>query len=67
MKRNPPTTKPVVQNQRLVFCPDDHKRIATFDASGLLVICKECRTEQLISYEQIDEIRSSFQQRRAPS
>jgi hypothetical protein len=65
MRGNPPTRPPVIQDQRLVFCPDDHKRIATFDERGLQVICRICRTEQLISYEQIEEIRSSFQERRA--
>ncbi len=60
MKRNPPAAKPVIHNQQLVFCPDDGKRIATFDEQGLLVICKECRTEQVISYEAIELIRQAF-------
>ncbi len=61
MRRNPPAEKPVVQQRSLVACPSDHKSLAIFDARGLLAWCKVCHSEQLISYEEIDRIRQSFQ------
>jgi hypothetical protein len=47
-----PLVKKLLTGQ-LVFCATDNKRIATFNADGLLVICKQCRKEQVISWESL--------------
>jgi hypothetical protein len=47
----------------IAYCPYDHKRIATFSARGLLVICKECHVEWAISYQEITWIEAGFKLR----
>lgn len=46
-------------------CPHDHKRIARFDAHGLLVFCKVCKVEWIVSYEEITWIQQGFALREA--
>lgn len=48
-----------------VKCPHDHKRIARFDRRGLLVLCKVCKLEWTVSYEEITWIQQGFALREA--
>lgn len=66
MSKNPPDEPPIRAmpprpGVALAYCPDDHKKIATFDQYGLLVFCKQCKSEQLISWSEMDRIRARFQ------
>ena len=60
-----PAGKPIeTTTQTYAYCTDSHhgghKRIATFSERGLLVFCKLCHAEVLISWEELDRIRAGF-------
>jgi len=55
--------KPVFQTDALTtiaHCPRDHKRLVTFDAQGLRAWCKLCKTEWMVTYQEIQWIEQGF-------
>jgi hypothetical protein len=54
-----------LQSQTYAYCQSSkhsrRKRIAIFSELGLLAWCKECKTSVLISWGELDRIRTSFQ------
>lgn len=50
----------IIQTMTTIFCPNDHKRVATFERRGLLAWCKVCKAERLLTWAQIEQIRQSY-------